>query len=197
MLRLACILGVERGVKICAPVHDAILIEAPVDELDHAIATMQEAMRDASRVILNGFELGTDAFYQALDGSELANEPPGSGGLLVALHQLRLLLTKGESAFSEYYYLGSEPLDLTGQPVDVLVTTVSGVETRWYFSRQPASLIGFSTQLAEDVDECEVFFMTLRETDGRFFPNKILVRSGARDYLRLEVESFSVKDAGK
>src|SRR5205823_8362788 len=29
ILRLACCLGVERGVKICCPVHDAVLIEAP------------------------------------------------------------------------------------------------------------------------------------------------------------------------
>ena len=28
MLRLACMFGVEAGIKICAPVHDAILIEA-------------------------------------------------------------------------------------------------------------------------------------------------------------------------
>ena len=29
MLRLACCFATERGVRVCAPVHDAILIEAP------------------------------------------------------------------------------------------------------------------------------------------------------------------------
>jgi hypothetical protein len=29
MLRVACILGTERGVRINAPVHDALLAEAP------------------------------------------------------------------------------------------------------------------------------------------------------------------------
>ena len=29
MLRLACCLAIERGVKVCAPVHDAILIDRP------------------------------------------------------------------------------------------------------------------------------------------------------------------------
>ena len=29
--------------------------------LDDAVADMQEAMREASRIVLNGFELGTDA----------------------------------------------------------------------------------------------------------------------------------------
>ena len=29
MLRIACLLIAEHGVQLCAPVHDAILIEAP------------------------------------------------------------------------------------------------------------------------------------------------------------------------
>ena len=37
MLRIACCLALDRGVRVCAPVHDAILIEAPLDELDEAM----------------------------------------------------------------------------------------------------------------------------------------------------------------
>jgi DNA polymerase I len=61
MLRLACCLATEQGIEVCAPVHDAVLICAPLDRLDADVARMQEAMREASRVVLNGFELGTDA----------------------------------------------------------------------------------------------------------------------------------------
>ena len=60
MLRIACILLTEAGIRVCAPVHDALLIEAPLDEIDQAISTTQSLMRQASRVVLNGFELGTD-----------------------------------------------------------------------------------------------------------------------------------------
>jgi hypothetical protein len=60
MLRLAAALGTERGVEICAPIHDAFLIAAPLDRLDHDVATMRAAMAEASRVVLSGFELGTD-----------------------------------------------------------------------------------------------------------------------------------------
>jgi hypothetical protein len=60
MLRLACCIGTERGIEICAPVHDAVLICAPLDCLDQHIARMRAAMADASRVVLSGFELGTD-----------------------------------------------------------------------------------------------------------------------------------------
>lgn len=60
LLRLACCLATEADVPICAPVHDAVLIESPLAQLDATVATMQKAMADASRVVLAGFELRTD-----------------------------------------------------------------------------------------------------------------------------------------
>jgi hypothetical protein len=61
MLRLACCLATEHGIEVCAPVHDAVLICAPLDRLEADVARMQDAMREASRIVLDGFELGTDA----------------------------------------------------------------------------------------------------------------------------------------
>jgi len=61
MLRVACCLATERGVEVCAPVHDAVLICAPIERLDEEIARMRTAMAEASRAVLGGFELGTDA----------------------------------------------------------------------------------------------------------------------------------------
>jgi DNA polymerase-1 len=60
MLRLACCLATEQGIEVCAPVHDAVLICAPLDRLDADVACMREAMAEASRIVLDGFELGTD-----------------------------------------------------------------------------------------------------------------------------------------
>ena len=59
-VRIACILLTEGGIRVCAPVHDALLIEAPLDELDEAIAITQSQMKEASRIVLDGFELGSD-----------------------------------------------------------------------------------------------------------------------------------------
>jgi DNA polymerase I-like protein with 3'-5' exonuclease and polymerase domains len=61
MLRIACILMTEAGIKVCAPVHDAVLIEAPLDELDDRVGQAQELMCEASRQVLGDFELTTDA----------------------------------------------------------------------------------------------------------------------------------------
>ena len=61
MLRLACCLATERGIQVCAPVHDAVLIEAATGDIDEAVKETQRAMREASEVILPGFSLRTDA----------------------------------------------------------------------------------------------------------------------------------------
>ena len=62
MLRLACCIATERGVRVCAPVHDALLIEAPFDEIDDRVAETQEIMAEASRIVLAGkLRLRTDA----------------------------------------------------------------------------------------------------------------------------------------
>jgi DNA polymerase I-like protein with 3'-5' exonuclease and polymerase domains len=60
MLRIASILLTEAGIRVCAPVHDALLIEAPLDELDAAITTTKALMQEASRIVLDGFALGSD-----------------------------------------------------------------------------------------------------------------------------------------
>jgi DNA polymerase I len=61
MLRLACCLATERGIEVCAPVHDAVLIAAPIGEIEAAVAVTREAMAEASRIVLDGFEVRTDA----------------------------------------------------------------------------------------------------------------------------------------
>lgn len=59
MLRLACCSVTENGIKVCAAIHDALLIEAPLDEIDAAVARTQRLMAEASAVVLDGFELRT------------------------------------------------------------------------------------------------------------------------------------------
>jgi hypothetical protein len=60
MLRLACCLAIERGVKVIAPVHDALLIEASVGDMVEAIVTARRAMADASRMVTGAFELRSE-----------------------------------------------------------------------------------------------------------------------------------------
>jgi hypothetical protein len=61
MLRLACIMATEAGIRVCAPIHDALLIEAPLDQLQHTVATTQDIMGEASEIVLDGFRLRSEA----------------------------------------------------------------------------------------------------------------------------------------
>jgi DNA polymerase I-like protein with 3'-5' exonuclease and polymerase domains len=61
VLRLACCLATERGIRVVAPVHDALLIEAPAAEIEAGVAATQRAMEEASRDVLGGFTLDTEA----------------------------------------------------------------------------------------------------------------------------------------
>ena len=61
ILRLACCLATERGIRVCCPIHDAVLIEAPTASIDEAVAMTQKCFAEASRIVLGGFELRSDA----------------------------------------------------------------------------------------------------------------------------------------
>ena len=53
ILRIACIMATRHGIKLVAPIHDAVLIEAPIERIEADVALMREIMRRASRIVLN------------------------------------------------------------------------------------------------------------------------------------------------
>lgn len=60
MLRLACISGTEAGIEVCAPVHDALLISAPLHRLKEDVEHMRELMTKASQAVTGGLAVRTD-----------------------------------------------------------------------------------------------------------------------------------------
>jgi hypothetical protein len=61
MLRLACCLMIEAGLEVCGPIHDAVLLCAPTERMDEDLALARKLMGKASRIILNGSEVRTEA----------------------------------------------------------------------------------------------------------------------------------------
>jgi hypothetical protein len=61
MMRLACCLATERGISVCCPVHDALVVEGPENEIEDVVAATRQAMKEASELVLRGFQLWTDA----------------------------------------------------------------------------------------------------------------------------------------
>jgi DNA polymerase-1 len=63
MMRVACCLATEAGIRVCCPIHDAVLIEAPLERLEADAEAMMAIMRKAARAVLRGFEVDADAKY--------------------------------------------------------------------------------------------------------------------------------------
>lgn len=130
---------------------------------------------------------GKKAYAQELSAdSKLEDEPPESGGLLLALHHLRLLLVHGAKGFSDFYYAGSEPLNGTGPLVDVLYAEHYGARTNFFFSKETGMLAGFDTYRDEEVDPCEVRLEGLTEISGRRLPEMLAVRHAEKDFGRFK-----------
>ena len=61
ILHVACILAERRSIRLVAPVHDALMAEAPLEQAEEVSAALDRVMRDAAAVVLRGYELPTDA----------------------------------------------------------------------------------------------------------------------------------------
>jgi serine protease Do len=137
------------------------------------------------------------------DKSNWADEPAGSGGLLIALHQFKLLLTAGTEGFDDFTYYGSESLDGEGEKVDVVVGVWRGVRSHWYFRRNGESLggtlAGWDTYRAEDVDACEIRIPAdaLALDIGGKFPGRLNVSTGGAAYGVLEIQSGKIEMGGQ
>jgi hypothetical protein len=61
MMRIAAIAATEAGIEVCAPVHDAFLIAAPLERLDSDVAEMRALMSRAGRAVTGGLDVRTEA----------------------------------------------------------------------------------------------------------------------------------------
>jgi hypothetical protein len=60
-MRLAAIAGIEAGIEIVCPVHDAFMIVAPLERLADDIRHMKEIMEKAGAVVTDGMPIFADA----------------------------------------------------------------------------------------------------------------------------------------
>ncbi|MCH8829118.1 MAG: trypsin-like peptidase domain-containing protein [Planctomycetes bacterium] len=147
-----------------------------------------------------GFEWGQTAHLQLID-KDFADKPKGTGGLLIAMHTMKLFFTSAlkRDEFHKFYYLGTEPLDGRGELVDVIATEYgssksgSAVANRWYFDAKSGAFRGFDMSLSKDVDECQVRFNSFRDFNGHKLPDKITIRHGDTVVGTFQIEKVSLE----
>ena len=79
---MACCLATERGIEVCAPAHDPVMVCAPVERLEHDIEGIPEKIRNRQehsiKVPMRWYEKPASPI------------PAGRCTVLVALHLLHL-----------------------------------------------------------------------------------------------------------
>ncbi len=104
--------------------------------------------------------------------------PPGSGGLLAALHLWRKLLVAGPGKYGQVTYEGMAPVPGHNGLCDVLLAVGEGVETRFYCDPTSGALLCVEMYPDDDSDPCEVYFSDYRpERDGSL-PHRMEVHYG-------------------
>ena len=78
ILHVACLLGERRGIELIAPIHDALLAEGPLNQVEELSDALDQLMGDAATVVLRGYRLPTDCqivkpgeHYQDERGAEM------------------------------------------------------------------------------------------------------------------------------
>lgn len=87
MLRIACILMVKRGIQLCAPVHDAVLIESTEETIDEQVKIAQECMEQASLIVLENFTLSSDAKVIKYPGRFLEDDAEPFWNTVIAIYE--------------------------------------------------------------------------------------------------------------
>jgi serine protease Do len=155
---------------------------------------------------LGGLDYTIEPLKQNPDLRDL-KDPPGSGGLLMALYHYHRLLTLGSKGFEGGYSHGGRepfypptgdaaaPRSLASQRTDtqILHTEHAAVHGLWHFTPDDARLIGFEVTISKDDDPCEVYLSDFRSIDGRSLPHRIDVRFGNDNYGVLTVKRYELK----
>jgi serine protease Do len=107
-------------------------------------------------------------------------DPPGSGGMLAALHLWRQLLVGGPQKFGEVYYYGEAPYASIPGLADLLIGTRNVAESNFAFDRATGLLAVVEMTVDSDADPCELRLSDYRDVGRRQVPFALEVRQGER-----------------
>lgn len=75
MLRLTIGWMVDYGLRVIAPIHDAVMIESELEYLDRDVSIAKEIMVEAGKMVLDGFVLRSDATIVRYPGRYMDGRP--------------------------------------------------------------------------------------------------------------------------
>jgi S1-C subfamily serine protease len=131
-----------------------------------------------------GVKLNGTPYLQNAAEPTAEEEPPQLPGFLIAMLQLRKLLSGTDSAFAEQIAMGQTLHLPLRKPVDVLVTREGTRTCRWYFGSESPLPVGVDVQYSEGLDEARLIFEDWSDRGGAVFPGRIGFISGPKEELK-------------
>ena len=131
-----------------------------------------------------GMSLNNRPFLQSTTDPLVEEEAPQLPGLLIAMNQLRRLLSGDAAEFTEQQAAGRTYHLPLKKDVDVLLTREGVRICRWYFDDNSALPVGVDLEYAQGIDEARLLFADWADRNGAVFPGRIGLISGADEKLR-------------
>jgi serine protease Do len=104
--------------------------------------------------------------------------PPGSGGLLVALHLWRQMLVEGPEKFGNVVYYGTAPLENLPEQAEIMQASRNVAELRLTFSPTGEELLALDMVADSTEDGCELRFADYRPVGNRQVPHRLEIHHG-------------------
>lgn len=131
-----------------------------------------------------GLKLNGTPYLQNASEPKPEEEAPQLPGFLIAMLQLRKLLSGDATAFTEQLAMGSTLHLPLGKSVSVLVTREGTRTCRWYFSEGSPLPVGVDVEYSQGMDEARLLFEDWADRGEAVFPGRIGMISGAKEELK-------------
>ena len=140
-----------------------------------------------------GMNLNNRPFLQSTTDPQIDEESPQLPGLLIAMNQVRRLLSCDAAEFTEQQAAGRTFHLPLKKDVDVLLTR-EGVRTcRWYFDESSPLPVAVDLEYAQGIDDVRLLFADWADRNGVVFPGRIGLISGIQEDVRwLNIDNVTV-----
>src|SRR5262245_40528226 len=118
--------------------------------------------------------------------------PPGSGGLLAALHLWRQMLVEGPQKFGNVTYYGTAPHPAIDAQAEILTASRNVAEMHLVFDPTSGRLIAMDMIADPTDDGCELRFDDYRDIDGRPLPHRLEIRRGDDLFAQIQWQQLEL-----
>ncbi len=118
--------------------------------------------------------------------------PPGSGGLLAALHLWRQMLVEGPQKFGNVTYYGTAPHPALDGQAEIMTASRNVAELQLAFDSTSGQLVALDMIADPTDDGCEIRFADYRDVHGRMLPHHLEIHRGDELFGQIQWQNIEL-----